>query len=132
MNTELSASATNGERCHGQRFRFRIGVDDREATEFQADDREFHARLCDALIEHGSVGRKTDGASRYVFIQVWTTPAAQWRNIQRRDSGNVVAIYFDVAQHEESTNEIYRLACDSVQMARDCDSIARGLSEDSK
>lgn len=125
----LSATATNGERCYGARLKFRIGVDDREVTEFVANDNEFHARLCDALIEHGAAGRKTHGGKRpYLFPQVWTTASAKWRNIQRPESGNVVALYFDVAGQTETTAEIYRLACNSVQMARDCDQIAGGLA----
>lgn len=125
----LTATSTNGERCYGERLKFRIGVDDREATEFTANDTEFHARLCDALIEHGASRRKTEGGKfPYVFPQVWTTRSAKWRNIQRRESGNVVAIYFAVAAQSETTAEIYRLACDSVQMARDCEQIAGGLA----
>lgn len=125
---DLSATAKNGARCYGERFRFRIGVDDREATEFVANDREFHARLCDALIEHGAASRKTEGSRPYVYPQVWTTPGGRWRNVQRRESGNVVAVYFDIAAHPESSAEIYRLACDSVQMMRDCEQIAVGLA----
>jgi len=128
----LTATATNGERLKGERLKFRIGVDDREATEFTANDTEFHSRLCDALIEHGASRKKTDGGKRpYVFPQVWTTDSAKWRNIQRCESGNVVAIYFDVSAQPETSAEIYRLACNSVQMARDCDQIAAGLAGES-
>jgi hypothetical protein len=63
---------------------------------------------------------------KYVFPQVWTI--AKWRNIQRTESGNVVAIYFNVAAQPDTSAEIYRLACNSVQMARDIDQIAGGLA----
>lgn len=129
----LTATANNGERCYGERHRFRIGVDDREATEFSATATDFHALLCDALIAHGASGRKTDGGlRRYVFLQVLASASARWRNVQNAASGAVVALYFDVAQHEESGAELYRLACNSVQMARDIDSIAGGLAGEVK
>lgn len=121
----LSTAATNGARCYGERLKFRIGVDATAATEFFAADGDFHAALCDALIAHGVAGRKTEGGS--VFVQVWASPSARWRNIQREGSGNVIALRFGVANHPETSAEIYRLACNSVQMARDCDSIASGL-----
>ncbi len=100
----ISAQATNGDRCYGERLKFRIGVDDRETTEFVANDSEFHTRICDALIEHGSKNRKTEGVRKNVFPQVWTTESAKWRNIQRRESGNVIAVHFDVRAHPDALN----------------------------
>lgn len=127
MNIECNAA--NGSRCSNKRHRFRIGVDDREATEFDAIESEFPDALTNAIVDHVAArraGMPADG----LFLQVWTTPTAQWRNVQNPKTGGVMAVTNRIAGQRETAAQLFLWACNSVQMCRDMDVLAGGLARE--
>ena len=122
---EISVEAHMGERCLNERHRFRIGIDATAATEFVAGKDTFLEQLTNALLDHGFAGHSD---KTFLFLQVWTTDSAQWRNVQNPKSGGVMAINHEIVGQHETAQTLFLWACDSVQMARDIDTLANGLA----
>lgn len=59
----IQCTSTNGSRCSNERHKFRIGVDDREATEFTSNESEFPDALTNAVIDHVAARRACAGGS---------------------------------------------------------------------
>lgn len=125
---KLYAIATNGERCSGETHRFRIGLDDREATEFVAGRLQFCERLTDAIIDHGAAKREGKPAAG-LLLQVWTTPSAKWRNVQNPVTGGCMAVTHEIAGQKNTCEQLFLWACNSVQMARDLEIMVAGIAD---
>jgi hypothetical protein len=126
---QIECRASNGERCRHESHRFRIGVDSTAATEFEGTETSFHESLLNAIIEHVRAGRPGKPAEG-LYLQVWTTASAKWRNVQNRLTGAVMAVTHEIVP--ETSAVLFLWACDSVQMARDLDVVASGLARESQ
>ena len=127
MNIECTS--TTGSRCSNERHKFRIGVDDREATEFASNESEFPDALTNAIVDHVAA-RRTGTPAAGLFLQVWTTPTAQWRNVQNPKTGGVMAVTHAIAGQPDTAAQLFLWACNSVQMARDMDVLTSGLARE--
>ncbi|MCP5525378.1 MAG: hypothetical protein H7A47_01050 [Verrucomicrobiales bacterium] len=78
-------------------------------------------------VAEGRPGRPDQG----LFLQVWTTPTAGWRNVQNPDTGGVMAVTHEIAGQRDTAKTLFRWACNSVQMGRDLDVVASGLARES-
>jgi hypothetical protein len=125
MDMEISITAKNGERCRGERHRFRIGVDSRCSTEFTAGESDILDRLTDAIVDHGAAKRA--GYRGTLYLQV-DTGAAGWRNVQNPRTGGVMGVNPSIVGQCETAETLFLWACNAVQMSRDIDVLASGLS----
>jgi hypothetical protein len=124
---EISVSANMGERCFNERHLFRIGNDSTDVIEFSADKNDFLSQITNALLDHDLADRR---ASTSVFLQVWTTDSAKWRNVQNPKSGGVLAVTHEIVGQHETAAQLFLWACHSVQMARDIDTMSDGLARE--
>lgn len=126
---QIEIADKNGSRCAEECHRFRIGVDDREATEFRAAADDFAEALTNALLDHVTAGRAGKPAAG-LWLQVWTTPTAKWRNVQNPATGGVMAVTHQIAGAAASAATLFDWSCNSVQMARDLDVLSGGLARE--
>lgn len=129
---EIGINANNGERCRNERHTFRIGVDDREATEFNATEDEFYGAIINALIEHGEK-KRMGWNNGHLHLQVLTSRVGEkpdWRNCQNPKRGGVVAITPQIAGQPQTAVTLFRWCCNSVQMGRDIDTLADGIARE--
>lgn len=124
---QIRISATNGERCHNETHRFRIGNEVPDAEYFQASSNTFAAELESAIIRHGL----RHGKRSHWNIQVRGRESereSDWRQIQNPDTGGVIAVTAEIAHAPDTAAILFEWACNTVQMMRDIHSLADGLA----
>ena len=124
---EMANTTAKGERCRNERHRFRIGVDDRDTTEFSAIESEFCEALTNAIIEHGASKRSGWNAG-YLRLQVWTDAVRPWCNCPNPRTGGVVAVTRSIASHPETAASLFLWCCNVVQMVRESNVLERYLA----
>lgn len=107
----------------GQIHRFRIGIDAREATEFNSNEEQFAVRLTEAIIEHTSKGRPTgkSGGDSYWDLQILCPGGYDWRNCQNPQTYGVVAITQAIVTVPGNAEILFNWCCLSVDKARKLD-----------
>jgi hypothetical protein len=124
---EIGITTSNGERCRNERHRFRVGVDDRDTTEFSANESEFCEALTNAIVEHG-VSKRIGWNAGYLRLQVWTEAAHPWYNCPNPRTGGVVAVTRSIACQPETAATLFLWCCNAVQMAREINVLERYLA----
>jgi hypothetical protein len=126
MEHKISASQTNGHRCIHEIHRFRIGVDDRETTEFTASLNTYYDAILNALIDHAMANKK--GSGKLMQIQVLCdTRANDWSNFINPSTGSIIGAGVQITP--ELAKKHFEWACNAVQMGRDIVSLSSGLAK---
>ena len=134
MDMELSTTATHGDRCRHERHRFRIGIDKRYSTEFTAGEADMLERVTDAIVDHGAGKKKGYGGPLYLQVCVGDAKrdfgALDWVNVQNPKTGGVMAVNPSIVGQRETAETLFLWACNAVQMSRDIEVLASGLSRE--
>lgn len=120
---EHSANANRGYVCEHEIHLFRIGREVPDSIEFKSALGNFYKQLESSIIQHGLA----NGKSNHFNIQIMTD--GSWRQIQHPESGNVMVITPEIAGQRETAEQLFRWACNSVQMARDLSMMCDNLSD---
>ncbi len=130
---EISIHSQNGERCRNERHQFRIGIDDRDVTEFSATEHEFPEALTNAILDHGA-NKRAGWNGVCLHLQVLTerskSKSSSWCNCQNPKTGGVVAVTPKIAGQNETAQTLFLWCCNSVQMVRDIGVLASGLARE--
>jgi hypothetical protein len=103
-NTPTQREADAGRR------RFRIWLDQTQATEFTAGAADFFDALVEAMLEHLRA-RRPGSPTLGLWFEVWTTPIAQWRAIANPGTGSVQMVSHHTLESTRTTDNLFAWAC---------------------